>query len=1073
MLKSHLLGATALRTFAACGLVVAGTLPAHAQELVEAAQTASAETAQEAKIAGTDTSALDCATDPSDAQCQAIVVTGSRIRRPNLDSAIPVTSVGGEELFETGNISVGDILNELPAARSTLSQANSTRGLGIHGLNLLDLRGLSLGRTLVLQNGRRHVGGDVLSTGLQVDINTMPTDLIERIDVVTGGNSAIYGSDAIAGVVNFILKDDYEGAQLRGQGGISRYEDAGAFFIAGLAGTNFADGRGNIAVNLEYARQRQYFGDPREFIRENDAFVIVDSDPAGSPNGADNVFDRQFLRDIRSATLSNTGLVRFGGVDATGANSPLGCGKDLQGTNYNCTFIFDTDGKLGPQTGTRVGLGPNGVFLGGNGDNFRDSQQIQLSPDLRRINFNIFGHYEISPAMVPFVEAKYSRTRTRGTGSQGPAFITGGTLGDPLQFITGRNREAFRLDNPFLDPAARALIVAQRALNGQSSSNSTQVALRENLLGLGVRNEQAERHTYRIVGGFRGTFNTDWSYEVSANYGRLDEKTSINGNLDIQRFLLAMDAARDPVTNQIVCKSKFDAASAVGYVESDPNGAAKLADDIAKCIPLNPFGGNFTQAQRDYVLQDTVSKGRTSQLDLLAFMSGDTSGFLNLWGGPIGFAIGAEYRKENVFYQQGDLVELGYTFYNAIPTFKAPKNKVKEAFGEIRLPILKDKPLFEELTVSAAGRVSEYSIGDTGTVYAYNAGIEWSPVDSLRLRGNYSRSVRAPNQVELFSPQGQNFAPGFVDPCSKNNIGTGSPNRAANCSAAGIPADYNFIYSQSLETVSGSNPDLREESADSYTLGGVFTPAFLPGFTFSADYYDITLRDAIQTLSAQQIANSCYDGPSLSNPFCSLFERAGSGGGPNGEVPFQIIEGSLLQAGVNFAKLTARGIDIEAAYHGRLFNLGQFDTRLIYTHALERSNFIDPADPKRENVVLSELGDPVDAFNWNSSLKTGRFTFGYEMRFIGKMFVNTFEDFNNLQDRPPENADFAEIRKFREAFYHDVRVGVDIGKQYNFYLGADNLTNTKPRLGTTGIGAGSAIWDNKGRYYYAGFTAKF
>jgi len=196
-------------------------------------------------------SSTNTAVNPNPTTNEAITVTGSRIRRPNLESALPVTSVGGQEFFQTGNVSVGDKLAELPSIRSTFTQANSTRFLGTAGLNLLDLRGLGTVRTLVLVNGRRHVGGDVLSSGVTPDTNTMPTDLIDRVDVVTGGNSAVYGSDAIAGVVNFVLKQDYDGIQLRGQGGESKYGDAGAFFVSGLAGKNFAGGRGNVAVNVE------------------------------------------------------------------------------------------------------------------------------------------------------------------------------------------------------------------------------------------------------------------------------------------------------------------------------------------------------------------------------------------------------------------------------------------------------------------------------------------------------------------------------------------------------------------------------------------------------------------------------------------------------------------------------------------------------------------------------------------------------------------------------------------------------------------------------------------------------
>jgi outer membrane receptor protein involved in Fe transport len=287
---------------------------------------------------------------PAAAANPAIVITGSRIKRPNLESVVPITSLGGEEFFETGRTSVGDTINELPQAASTFSQSNSTRFLGTEGLNLLDLRGLGTVRTLVLVNGRRHVGGDVLSSGVSVDINTIPTDLIERVDVVTGGNSAVYGSDAIAGVVNFILKDNYDGIMLRGQGGQSKYGDADSYFVSALIGRNFASGRGNVAVNLEYSRRDQAWGYKRTEFREN----YTQSN--GSP------YDFIENLDFRSASFNNTGNIRFGGPGTS-----LNCGLDPSGNPYNCPFIFMPNGDLVPQTGTRQGIGPNGQFVGGNG----------------------------------------------------------------------------------------------------------------------------------------------------------------------------------------------------------------------------------------------------------------------------------------------------------------------------------------------------------------------------------------------------------------------------------------------------------------------------------------------------------------------------------------------------------------------------------------------------------------------------------------------------------------------------------------------------------------------------------
>jgi outer membrane receptor protein involved in Fe transport len=1032
-----------------------------------------------------------------------ITVTGTRIRRPNLESPLPVTTVGGQEFFQTGNVSVGDKLAELPSIRSTFTQANSTRFLGTAGLSLLDLRGLGTVRTLVLVNGRRHVGGDVLSSGVTPDVNTIPTDLIDRVDVVTGGNSAVYGSDAIAGVVNFVLKDHYEGLQLRGQGGISRYSDGGAYFISGLAGKNFAGGRGNVAVNVEYARQEQMWGSNRPFESTLSGFFAVDSDPAGLPNGSDGVPDSIFLRDVRmSPQYSLTGLTTFGG-----SGQPLNCGTDPTGvaTNtYNCPFMFTPTGNLVPVTGVRGGLGPRGFMIGGNGENFRSGHQFQLTPRLERWNINLVSHFDISPALTPFVEAKWSHTKTLGSGSSGPAFINGAALSDPEGLFglgLGMNREQVALNNPYMTPQALSVICAQRTLNGQSCANlNTRISIREVMEGLGNREEEATRDTYRIVGGVKGDFNGDWHYEVSGNYGRLDEKTKILGNLDVQRFLLANDAVRN-ASGQIVCRSQVNPAAAIGYFPwvylhyygasypgADPNAEQKLASDVSQCTPINVMGGNFTDAQRAYLLQDTTSTGHTRQLDFTGFVSGDTSKFLNLPGGPVGIVLGAEYREDNLRFDQDPLVQLGYTFYNAIPTFKAPKSKVKEGFGEISVPILKDLPFVHELEVDAAARVSHYNLGTTGTVWAYNVNGIYSPIDGLRLRGNYARAVRAPNQSELFTPEGQNFAPGFADPCSARNIGAGTPNRATNCAAAGRPGGtstaagtYDFVYSNSLETKLAGNTNLREESSNSLTLGGVVTPKFLPGFSVSVDYYNIKVKNVITSPTVQQIVNACYDLPDLNNQFCAQFQRnAGPGTGPRGEQPFRILEGSLVQQPLNYAALRARGIDTEVAYRHQIGDLGRLDTRLTWTHVLDRSNSLDPTNPGFRDRVESELGDPQDAFNWNTNLTHGRFTLGYQMRYISRQVTTLYEDYFSYSPGctpsgacPPNNADAANIIWYPSRFYHDVRLGVDVGPKFNFYVGVDNLTNTKPPLGLSGIGAGSAIYDNRGRFYYSGLVAKF
>lgn len=1002
---------------------------------------------------------------------EAITITGTRLRSPNLESPLPVTSVGGQEFFQTGNVSIGDKLAELPQIASTFTQANSTRFLGTAGLNLLDLRGLGTARTLVLVNGRRHVGGDVLNTGVSVDVNTIPTDLIDRVDVVTGGNSAVYGSDAIAGVVNFVLKDHYSGFQLRAQGGQSTYGDADSYFISGLWGNNFADGRGNVAINVEYARRDQAWGDQRSWL--HNALIAT----GGSPQN-------ELINDFHSTTFSNTGTLLFSSSAITGGS--FFCGNDARGNPWEvCPYIFQPNGNLVPVTGQRVGAQPYGAFIGGNGEDFISGHQVQVTPQLDRYNINLVGHFEASPAFAPFVEATFSQTKSSGTGGNGPAFIQGSALGDLFQYLGGYNRETISIDNPYLTDQARAQICGIRAMRGQSCPDTYRFPVDESMLGLGNRTEDATRNTYRIVAGLRGDIGSDWNYEFSVNYGALHEKTKVLGNLNTQRMLLAMDAVKDPTTGQIVCRSQIDPAAAFGgttyaysylygsaYAHYDPNFQKRLQQDIAACVPVNVLGGNFTDAQRAYLLENTTSIGRTSQFDVTGFVSGDSSKWFSLPGGPVGLVLGAEYRSDNLYYHQNNDVTLGYTFYNSIPTFQAPASNVKEAFGELRLPILKDLPFVHELEVSGAARVSNYNLGSTGTVWAWNVNGIYSPVQDLRLRANYARAVRAPNQVELFTPFGQNFSL-VSDPCDKLQIPNGSPTRAANCLAAGVPAGTQLIYSDSLPFLSGGNKNLAAEVSNSLTAGGVFTPRFLPGFSASVDYYDIKVKQAIQFLNAQFVLNQCYDSPTLNNPYCAFFTRAtGSQRGHDG-LQYAILDNSLQVTPFNFAQLHTRGLDMEFAYRHQIGNIGRLDTKLTWTHVIDFTQNVNPANPNIVTKVKYSLGNPQDAFNWNTSIQHGRFTVGYQMRYIGRMLTAAYEDYFSINGNPPQAPDINSKEWYPTEIYHDVRLGIDVGPRYNFYMGVDNLTNVKPPYGLSGIGAGSAIYDDIGRFYYAGVVAKF
>ena len=1008
-----------------------------------------------------------------DAVLDEVVVTGSRIARPNLESAVPVTTVSASELYETGSTSVGDLLNDLPALRSTFSQSNSSRFLGTTGLNLLDLRGLGTQRTLVLVNGRRHVGSDILGNAVSPDTNTFPTDLIERIDVVTGGNSAVYGSDAIAGVVNFILKKDFQGLQFRGQGGETTSDhDAGNYYASVLAGTNFMDDRGNIAANFEYAKQDPFFASDRQNLRRQGLFVTTDADAPDAENGSDGVPDRLYYGDVRNITYNGGNLLIATPMGGTAAP----CGLDSQGAPFACSYQWNPDGSLVPQTGERIGLAPTGNYSGGNGSNNREGNALAIYPELERYSFNVFGNLQISEAFAPFIEAKYIRTNSVRFGQ--PAFFTGGTIdGD---------RESPRFDNPFITDANRATINAAYVAQGRAAivDGATLLPFRRNLLDLGNREEDATRETTRFVLGAGGEVGAGWNYEVSVNWGQFKEDTKVLGNLDVQKFALAMDSTRNGA-GQIVCRSQIDpdAAYSVGFLFDDPNtpelepaaqfAEDRLAGDIAGCVPFNPFGeGNMTPEMKNYLLADTTSTGKITEFVVNATITGDSSGWFSLPAGPVGVAFGVEHRTEENSFQADPVVANGLTFYNALTALVAPKFKVDEVFTEFRVPLLKDKTAAQELTLNLAARYADYN-GSTGGVLAYNGGIEYAPIDGLRFRAGLARAVRAPSLADLYTAQGQNFNAAPTDPCSFDNRGNGSPTRAANCAAAGVPDDYNFTYTSSIEIVSGGNPDLKEETSDSFTAGVVWQPAFAPGFTLSADYFDIEIDDVITAPSAQDIMDACYDAPDLNNQFCGLFTRNGAGAGPLGEEAYQILQGSLLQLSLNYASSKARGVDIEAGYTHDIGDAGKLSTRLVWTHMLQRDDFLNPAAPGDADQILLELGDPKDAFNLNTDFALGKLKFGYQLRYIGKQVLNFYEDTFSLQGNPPQNLDYADVRYYGEVFYHDIRAGYDLTDSVNAYLGVDNLTNRIPPYGLTGTGAGSGIYEAKGRFAYAGVKWQF
>ncbi|MBD2842569.1 TonB-dependent receptor domain-containing protein [Erythrobacter rubeus] len=1012
---------------------------------------------QEADVEATDSEELGTDTVAAD---NVITVTGSRILRPNVESTSPIVSLSLEEIQSTGEVNIGDVLNDLPSLRSTFSQANSTRFIGTAGLNLLDLRGLGTNRTLVLVNGRRHITSQP-GVPTSVDVNTIPNSLLERVDISTGGNSAIYGADAVAGVVNFITRRDFEGIEGQIQGGITDEGERDTFFASLTAGTNFADNRGNIAVAGEYSRQRALFNTDRDsvsgaFSGRRQLQLIEDASGEG-PNAFDGIPDRVFLGGIRNNNISEGGLFTAScpGLPEAGSGDPVpfSCtgALDFRGNPLSQTFVFLPDGNLIPNP-IIADLRENAVTgnaIGGLGSTLRLTGQ--LAPEIERSVVNVLASFEVTEAFRPFVEAKYARIDAIQEGQ--PTFFN----------------NTFSIDNPFLNDQARATLL-------EAGVDTAFRAFRFNV-DFGGRGEDHRRETYRAVVGVDGTFNDDWTYEVAFNYGRLETDYTTAGNVLIAEYFNSQDAVLDGAGN-IVCGINADA---------DPS------NDDAACVPVNLFGnGAPSAAALNYFVIDSSREQEAEQYQVTAYIAGDTSDFFELPAGAVQFAIGGEYREETAFSAFDEVTRSGATFLNAIPIFDPPNLEAWEAYGEIRVPLLADVPGFQELTFEGAFRVSDYNIGNVGTAETYNAGLIWQPIDSLRLRGSYARSVRIPTQNDLFAEPSQTFLNGLQDPCGAQFIDA-NPNRRANCAADGVPTTitvggievpFENTPNSGIRGLNGSNPNLEAEVSDSFTAGFIFQPTFVPGLSLSVDYYNIEIDNVIFSLLPQTIIDQCYDSTTgIDNPFCAAINRRPDGtfqGQSDRRLPDNSIESfdvgpddsSFLSGPFNFARQQTSGIDLDLNYSRDIGGVG-FTFRGLLSYVIERDNFTNIEDPTFIDQQLLELGDPEFAGNMIVGLDFGLPRVTYNLRYIGEQFVDEFETFNSLQGRPPEDADFSFPSEYPETFYHNLRVDFELDNGYAFYVGADNLLNTIPPLGVTGTGAGSGIYDNIGRFLYAGARFTF
>jgi iron complex outermembrane receptor protein len=801
----------------------------------------------------TNTAANDAAAEQSlpqqkpqaSADLSEIVVTGSRIARTTDERLDPTTVVTGEYMDKRSFTNVIDALNELPAfgqPGNSLVGGQSQFGVGQSFANFFSLGSQ---RTLTLVDGRRFVPANAPSIfgatgagGEQVDLNVIPTQLIDRIETIAVGGAPIYGSDAIAGTVNIILKHNFEGFLIDAQGGISTHADAPEERVRLLAGKNFADGRGNIEASAEFAYSSGLNGQQRPRYAVDNQFV---KNPAGSPFQY-FLSPNQRLGSINTqgVPMTDDGYLNF--TPTFGIFSP---GGQLLSFNHGALAPYN----LGPAAA------PGTFNIGGDGIDFSRFATL-LSPQ-ERINGTVLGNFEFNEHAKVYTELWYSGTHTSFPQAQGvydTALFAGAGQNSGNLIISATN--------PFLSAADQATIARNLAAYAAIPGNPTQTSqfyLARLNQDIGDGGSTANQNTKRAVLGIKGSLGfSDWNYDISGNYGQT-VNSSITPSPNFQNYLNALNAVPGP--NGPVCA---------------PGGpVSPVPTQSTTCAAFNPFGfGIASRAAQAYVTDLASAVATLTQRDFNLAIDGT---LFTLPAGPVKLAAGYENRRESAdfepdqFYQQG----LGY-FIPIGPT--EGSFLTNEVFGELKLPVISPQnnvPFVHSIEIDAAARDVNHSVAGHATTWT--AGLRFEPVQMLQFRGNYTRAIRAPSVTEAFTPTSQAFATAS-DPCDTSLIDTG-PNpavRARNCATAGVPKPFssNIISFTEPITVSG-DPTLQNEIADSRTFGFVFKP--LPRMTLSVDYISIDIENVITTVNATDVLNACYDNPSFPNADCARVTRTPSG----------------------------------------------------------------------------------------------------------------------------------------------------------------------------------------------------
>ncbi len=900
-----------------------------------------------------------------------IVVTGSRIKRRNIDTIFPTNSIGEDVLIERGFTNIADALTEIPAFGGGFSDFGD-QGASTVGQNFVDFLDLGTARTLVLVDGKRFVNSATPSlggaSGLQVDFNVIPAALIERVDVIGVGGAPIYGSDAIAGTVNVILKNDYEGLFASTQYSATERGDADIFNAQLVAGANFDNDKGNVTFSVEHETQEELLQIDRDnlFSPATDFFFTRFSDNndgqlAITNNRLINIFTNGGVASPGSAFLGSIGVGGFGG-------------QLLQ---------FDTGGNLVPfQAGATI-PGQSLFFAqGGDGSNlFQETTQIQ-TPAERTVGtarVNYFFNDRIS-AKADFTFANTNAVENTAQGGF-QSFAFGGTS----------SALNFSVNNPLLTAQARDTLIGAGVdpVNGRFFLNR----FNNDIIDPASRNETS---VWRFSGGLEGNFDLGdrrFNWDVSFAHGETDLEQSGQFIVD-NSFINALDAVRltqEDIDNaggldnlnaisgvtlngvgDITCQSVIDVATGV---QTGASGSGITDNDIPfvqGCAPLDVFGFNRASAAAlDFVTGPSRQSIDNQSTQFIMNLNGD---IIDLPAGPLSFNVGYEARRESGTFEPSlaDQLPLGRS------TASAPNGgsyTTDEFYGELSLPIVSadmDIPFVRELRAEGAYRNIDVSTLKNN-IDVFTVGGSYTPIEDIQFVGNYTESTRIPSIAELFTPQSGTFSTA-TDPCDSRQIDNGSDPalREANCRADGINTDTfvsNVINATALGAT-GGNPLLTPETSTSFTVGAVLTPRFIPNFTAKLDYISVEIDEAISGVSLTQNLTACYDSPSFPNAAaCNTFTRDGGG---------QIVD--FLTGQANAATFDTDFFQAQASYFydvAGAFNLlggifgsekatadfGELSHNLSVFSPLKRDFAVGDENPDLNNTI-GGFGDPDVSVNF-------------------------------------------------------------------------------------------------------------